>query len=87
MIEIDVATLGFLALGLAAGGIAKGFSGSGLPTVSVASMAIVIDAHAQACDDGNMEIAELLLRALEVQLTAIGGTMVEHRQFSSEHDT
>lgn len=44
MIDFDVATLGFLALGLMAGGIAKGFSGSGLPTVSVASMAIVIDA-------------------------------------------
>jgi uncharacterized membrane protein YfcA len=44
MIDFDVVTLGFLALGLAAGGVAKGFSGSGLPTVSVSSMAIVIDA-------------------------------------------
>ena len=43
MVDFDVATLGFLALGLAAGGIAKGFAGSGLPTISVASMALVID--------------------------------------------
>ena len=43
MIGFDVATIGLLALGLAAGGIAKGFSGSGLPTISVASMALVID--------------------------------------------
>ena len=44
----------------------------------------IIAAHAQACEDGNVEIAELLLRALEVQLTAIGGTMVEHRQSMPE---
>jgi hypothetical protein len=44
----------------------------------------IIIAHAQACDDGNWEIAGLLLRALEVQLTAIGGTMVEHRQSMPE---
>ena len=43
MVDFDVAALAFLALGLAAGGITKGFSGSGLPTVSVASMALVID--------------------------------------------
>ena len=43
MVDFDVATLGFLALGLAAGGLTKGFAGSGLPTVSVASMALVID--------------------------------------------
>lgn len=42
----DPATLGFVALGLAAGGLTKGFAGSGLPMVSVASMAIVIDAPA-----------------------------------------
>ncbi len=44
MVDFDVATLGFLALGLAVGGLTKGFAGSGLPTVSVASMALVIDA-------------------------------------------
>ena len=43
MNDFDIATLGFLALGLVAGGVTKGFAGSGLPTVSVASMAIVID--------------------------------------------
>ena len=43
MIDFDAATLIFLALGLAAGGITKGFSGSGLPTVSIACMALVID--------------------------------------------
>ncbi len=46
MNDLDVATLGLLALGLVAGGVTKGFSGSGLPTVSVASMALVIDAPA-----------------------------------------
>ena len=44
MAGFDVATLGLLALGLVAGGVTKGFAGSGLPTVSVASMALVIDA-------------------------------------------
>lgn len=44
----------------------------------------IIDAHAQACEDGNVEIAELLLRALEVQITAFGGTMVEHRESMPE---
>ena len=44
----------------------------------------IIVAHAQACDDGNLEIAELLLRALEVQLTAIGGTLIEHRKAMPE---
>jgi len=43
MDDFDIATLAFLALGLVAGGVTKGFAGSGLPTVSVASMAIVID--------------------------------------------
>ena len=46
MAELDVATIAFLALGLIAGGVTKGFAGSGLPTVSVASMALVIDAPA-----------------------------------------
>lgn len=43
MNDFDIATLALLALGLVAGGVTKGFAGSGLPTVSVASMAIVID--------------------------------------------
>lgn len=40
----DPVTLGLVALGLVAGGLTKGFAGSGLPMVSVATMAIVIDA-------------------------------------------
>ncbi len=44
MAGLDLTMLGLLALGLAAGGVTKGFAGSGLPTVSVASMALVIDA-------------------------------------------
>ncbi len=43
MDEFDIATLALLGLGLVAGGVTKGFAGSGLPTVSVASMAVVID--------------------------------------------
>ena len=43
MVDFDVATLGSLALGLAARGLPTGFPGRGLPTVSVASMALVID--------------------------------------------
>lgn len=43
MDELNIATLTFLAFALALGGLTKGFAGSGLPTVSVATMAIVID--------------------------------------------
>jgi uncharacterized membrane protein YfcA len=43
MNDFDIVTLALLALGLVAGGVTKGFAGSGLPTVSVASMAVVID--------------------------------------------
>jgi hypothetical protein len=43
MDEFDIATLALLGFGLVAGGVTKGFAGSGLPTVSVASMAVVID--------------------------------------------
>ena len=43
MNDFDIATLALLALGLVAGGVTKGFAGSGLPTVSVASMAVFID--------------------------------------------
>ena len=43
MNDFDIATLALLPLGLVAGGLTKGFAGSGLPTVSVASMAVVID--------------------------------------------
>ena len=40
----------------------------------------IIAAHFQACEENNKEIAELLLRALEVHITALGGKdVVEHR--------
>ncbi len=37
-------------------------------------------AHAQACNEGNKEVADLLLKALEVDLSAIGGKNKENRQ-------
>ena len=40
----------------------------------------IIAAHLQACEENNKEIAELLLRALEVHITALGGKdVVDHR--------
>jgi hypothetical protein len=39
----------------------------------------IISAHEQACEDGNLEIADILLRALEVDLSAIGGDQEEKR--------
>ncbi len=39
----------------------------------------IIAAHEKACDDGNLEVAEILLRALEVDLSAIGGNQEEKR--------
>lgn len=39
----------------------------------------IIDAHSLACDEGRLEVADILLRALEADLTAIGGNQVEQR--------
>lgn len=39
----------------------------------------IIAAHKQACDDANLEVADILLRALEVDLSAIGGDQEEKR--------
>ena len=55
MNDFDIATLALLALGLVGGGVTKGFAGSGLPTVSVASMGNgdgkEVDFHAIVLDD------------------------------------
>jgi len=40
----------------------------------------IISAHKQACEEKNAEVAALLLQALEVDLTAIGGIGNEHRE-------
>ena len=40
----------------------------------------IIAAHEQACADENLEVAEILLRALEVDLSAIGGSQQENRK-------
>ena len=39
----------------------------------------IIAAHEKACEDGNLEVADILLRALEVALSAIGGSQEEKR--------
>ncbi len=40
----------------------------------------IILAHQQACLEGKMDVAEILLRALEVDLSAIGGKRLECRK-------
>ena len=40
----------------------------------------IIIAHAKACDDGRMDVAETLLQALELAVSDIGGKKVEHRE-------
>ncbi len=40
----------------------------------------IILAHLQACREGKMDVAEILLRALEVDLSAIGGKRLEYRK-------
>jgi len=40
----------------------------------------IIAAHKQACDEGKPEVADFLLRALEFELSAIGGDQLEHRR-------
>lgn len=39
----------------------------------------IVEAHEVACDEGKKEIADLLLEALELDLSAIGGVQTEHR--------
>lgn len=40
----------------------------------------IIAAHSQACQEGKMDTAELLLQALQLDLTGRGGTNVENRE-------
>lgn len=40
----------------------------------------IIDAHELACREGRMDVAEILLHALEVELSAIGGCKAEKRE-------
>ncbi len=40
----------------------------------------IIVAHQQACEEKNLEVASLLIQALEVDLTAIGGVEIEQRE-------
>ncbi|MCW8915748.1 MAG: hypothetical protein OQK24_07825 [Magnetovibrio sp.] len=42
----------------------------------------IIDAHTVACEEGKREIAKLLLDALEIDLSAMGGINTEHREWS-----
>ena len=39
----------------------------------------IVDAHAKACEDGRMDVADMLLQALEMELSAIGGQKDEGR--------
>jgi len=39
----------------------------------------IVDAHAKACEEGRMDVADLLLQALEMELSAIGGQKSENR--------
>ena len=40
----------------------------------------ILAAHEQACNDGNLEIAEILLRALKVDLSSSGGGRPDNRE-------
>jgi hypothetical protein len=40
----------------------------------------IIAAHEQACAENKRDVAQLLLQALEVDITAIGGKVEEHRK-------
>ncbi len=40
----------------------------------------IILAHTQACDEGRLDVATALLRALEIEQTVVGGQMTDKRQ-------
>lgn len=44
----------------------------------------IIAAHRIACEETNRKVADLLLEALEVDLSQIGGDKNEHRKWSNE---
>ena len=44
----------------------------------------IILAHKQACEERNKDVAALLLQALEVDLTAIGGAKGENREATEQ---
>jgi hypothetical protein len=39
----------------------------------------IVAAHAQACDQEKAEIADMLMRTLEIDLSAIGGSQMDRR--------
>lgn len=39
----------------------------------------IVAAHAQACEQEKAEIAEMLMRSLELDLSAIGGSQTDRR--------
>lgn len=44
----------------------------------------IIAAHKQACDEKKPEVAELLLEAMELDFSAAGGTLADHREAVEE---
>jgi hypothetical protein len=43
----------------------------------------ILEAHMQACEVGRTDVAECLLRALELEITAFGGLRRENRDNTS----
>lgn len=39
----------------------------------------ILDAHFEACKVGRLDVAEVLLKALEIEITAFGGLRNENR--------
>ena len=44
----------------------------------------IFDAHAKSLEEGRMDVADLLLQALEMELSAIGGQKSESRETMEE---
>ena len=44
----------------------------------------IVNAHKLACEEGKLEVAEILLQAFEVDLSAIGGDQMESRDDTEE---
>ena len=44
----------------------------------------IIDAHTKACEEGRMDVADMLLQALEMDLSAMGGQKNEGREGIAE---